>query len=336
MGKNHNNGGGGFSNASFKLFSQNIQNIPKLRQDEIYSCITEDAPLILKQIRDNRFGERKCKFPQYIIDGFANPSTAKCFLDLVKETFEVKKHGVETILDEEQVDALSVLLCNAYSFIMKRGPENGAVDFALSSEMILEAFHIVQHDRYEKLKKYVKFDDNVTDKKIMWKKLNLLTYDSPTVVSCRNIIKILNSSEVVSSKKKTIKTLRKIMKLDSFRVEQREKKCEAVREVNHPYFANGEDIFFTKFIASCLAIDRENNAITDYVFEFFDELGKKERTVILAYYADLYKIVGSSSVHVKTEEFLNKNRKLIKKLIKKDIGYKKAFVVKKKKMPKLK
>lgn len=331
MGKNHNNGGGGFDNRTCKLFCQQ-QNIPKLREDEIYSCLTDDAHIILKQVRDNRFGEKKAKFPQYVIDGFANPSTAKWFCQFVDETVEVKKKGIKTVLDEEQIDALSVILCNGYTFIMKRGPENGAVDFSLTSEMILNTFSELQHRRYMKIKKLVKFDEPIDkeDKKLMYKKLNILTYTDPTVVSCRNIIKILNGSEVVSSRKKTVKTIRKLLKLNDFRVEQREQKCLAVHEVNHPYFVNNEHVYFLKFIASCLAIDRENNAITDHIFEFFDNLSKKERTVILSYYADLYKIVGSSSVHVRTDEFLTRNKKIIKKLIKKDIGYKKAFVAKKK------
>ena len=106
-----NRGGGEFQNSAAKKF-KNLELIPTMDQEEIFDTLDDNIDIILEQTK--RSLDHMGKFPMYILNAFANLSTALWFYCYVADGCKQKKRKVVVNFDEDDREALKNILYRAY------------------------------------------------------------------------------------------------------------------------------------------------------------------------------------------------------------------------------
>lgn len=81
---------------------------------------------------------------------------------------------------------------------------------------------------------------------------------------------------------------------------------------------------FYSAYGALFTINRQNSFVV-YMYEKFMKMNKKKRTKILFEYATHYKKMKHRAFMLESDDFFRENKRIIKKLKKKDIGFNKAF-----------
>lgn len=312
-------------NRAARVF-KDVDRIDQMSQKEIFSIFDEEIEMMMNQVILNR--KRSGERPNYIVNAFANLSTALWFYIYVDENVKVntKKKEVRTSLKEDQIEALKWILAEAYRKSATNYFAKQADEFHDRDELISKAFVKLEPRLYElskklklmklKPRKNPKAPDPVTgisnveklvpdDEKT--RELAIHLYNNPRS-DFRFIHRIFNESEV--SDKKKLKLLKEMY---------------------------GDR--FVRAVGAAFTVDNNNSDCLAMLYEYFEGLKKKsnKRADIIMAYAEAYKANRRTYYRLTREKFYKNNKKIIKALLakdksrskqeKRDIGYKKAFSV---------
>lgn len=290
MSKNKN---GQFQNLAAKKFAA-IEKVELYSEDEIYRILSTDLLTILKQISE---AKKTGKYPDYAVNMFANVSAAKYLYEYV-ELWEkqIRKKGDSKLMTMADVRAARKLVSDAYT---KRDKfRDQYQDEKLRNELLLNTYAKLDPDGVKHAKK-LKLGSKKLEKELA------LRISIPPVYSIDRVCRIFDMSAVSTKKKKKI--LKKLA-----RTKER----------------------FVEIIGAALTIDKP---VTDFVEMAYrivipeKEEGKKlnkkrykRRIVLLRAYATAFKKRKRFNIRL-TDGFYKANKKIIKKLIAEDLGFKKAF-----------
>ena len=330
MAKNKN----GFDNLSAKRF-KDVQHSARMSENEVYSIMQRDFRVVVShineyeesqiQMRRKRYGLKHrnitpAKYPQYTKNMFANLSVCKYLYEIAKLW---EKDKVE--LQKPDIEAIMLMIGTCYRDMTGPNNQYNVSDNQDRGYFICEITRIFNKKLYKKIYKFTsnrritkgKLNDpdrKMTDAdkekaKIKACEIIMNTYGDPTY-GAKAVISEFEKHDFVGDNnlKKKIKLLKKLYKNRSVR---------------------GEDAF-NEFVGVALTnpdsgSDLVQYFVTKYVLK---KVKNKTREYILRVYAEAYKILGSSAVYI-NENFVSDKRvkKIKKKLINDDIGYKKAFNV---------
>jgi hypothetical protein len=280
------NKGQGFNNYAAQRF-QDMRKIERMSEEEIFNVLEDDFSTVLKQLADNLNHVSKAKYPQYAPLMFNNPSAAKYVLKYVKR--------FKGELDEDEVLAIRHLLATGYKMSMDSHEKGGYInilDSEVRADMLLEAFRYISKSRIKKAR-LLKLKDK--DKKLKIEEATVLAIYSFLSVETgiRKVIKIIDSSSVSNKRK-----------LEVFK---------------GLYGKRWKQAF-----GGMLTINTHSD-FQIHCIEKFMKMKPKMRKEILKEYATIFKIMKSNTDLITSDDFVKKNKKIIKKLIKSDIGFKKAL-----------
>lgn len=285
MSKNKNNK---FSNRAARRFND-IAKVDTMSQEDIFDILDEDIKTILEQFTAFREHKPGAQYPNYVMNAFANLSTALFFEKYVREHVKVKKKGrkLKTDLDEAEIESLRMIISDAYKKSKTNFYANQVQEFAPRNTYLSKTFIILYPIVYRMTKKF----DGLS--KSERRDLTIQIYGKPAY-NMRQIHKIINESTI--SDKKKLKMLRKMYGKKRF--------IEAV--------------------GAAMTVEGNNSDCLAMLYEYMCKLKPKKRAPYLRAYADAYKRVKSKYFRI-DKDFYEKNRKIIKELKKLDVGYKKAF-----------
>lgn len=298
MSKNKNNN---FQNYAAKRFAQ-IEKIDQYAENDIFDILSKELPIILRQITSAKSG---AQYPEYAVNMFANISAAKFVYQYVQTwDKQIRKTGDSDLMDITDVKALRDLVSEAFirrdKFVNQKMEEKDRNKLLLKTYAMLDPVGV---KRAKKLK--------------LSKKLTIelaLRIRKPAKFTIDRVGKLFDMSTV--SDKKKLKVLKKLTRTD--------KK-------------------FADYIGAALTISK---SVTDFVGMAYDVVmpkketkkGKmtkkimKRRMPYLRAYATAFKKRRMYNT-ILTDNFYKQNKKLIKKLIDEDLGFKKAFKILKSKKP---
>lgn len=320
MGKNKNKSGG-FTNYAARKFAD-ASKVPKLSQHKIREILVSDLPIMMDQVAANRAGVKDAKYPQYITNGFANLATAKLLYDHIKCTVKKNKKTGDIDLEKSgytfaQIDALRVIVANGLSASLTGQFPNEAPDFAERNEYLMKAFQILDPRRYKMTKKLG------LETKAARRKLIVSVFLPPMYEIRRGVANVFDKSNL--SNKKKMKLLMKLYKMtdDELAIaEQRDKNRGAMDD---PNYIPGKYARFTEAIGYAFTIESANSDFTEMLINYVMKQKKPNRRMFIMAFAEAFKSRKTSNFLLKSGDFYEKNRKIIKKLKKMDCGYKKAF-----------
>lgn len=290
--------GGDFQNRAAKKFRQ-LDEVATMSQRNIFRLLEEEIDTITDQV--TKYRNRQGKFPMYVLNGFANLSTAKWFYDYLKEHVKVtKKNKIKTDLEEAKLDAIKEILSRAYKKSVTNYYANQTQDFADRNMFISKAFIMLDPVNYERTKKLNNAGAKLT--KLQRRDLCVQVYGDP-IHNIKFVSGIFDDSNV--SDKKKLKLLKKMY----------------------------GDRFITAIGAAMTMSSTKSDFLSMCYTFVMDKLRKKKkgktlknRAKFVRAYAQAYKYNQSSYFKLKDGKFYEENKPLIKELIKEvDVGYKKAF-----------
>nr|DAQ98982.1 MAG TPA: hypothetical protein [Caudoviricetes sp.] len=299
MGKNKN---GGFQNYAAKKFAQ-IDRVDQYSEEEIYKILREDLTTILGQINAAKKGGT---YPEYAANMFANLSAAKYVYEFVYLwQKDIKKHGDSDKMNIEEAKALKRLISEA--FARKDKFVNFKLDEKDRNKYLLEAYAYLDPKGVRHASKL-----GLSRKQTIELALRIAR---PMKYDIDHVVRLFDTS--TKSNKKKLKVLKKL--------------------------ADGKKKF-TEIIGATLTVTRTSSDFVGMAYKIVmpnKETGKKlskkirkRRTPFIREYATIYKKRKSFNPYL-TDDFYKINKKIIKKLIKEDVGFKKAFAVLKRKNKKI-
>lgn len=291
---------GDFQNKAAKMFRQ-LDDVATMGQRKIFSLLDEEIDTIIEQVVKHQDRNSRGKFPMYILNGFANLSTAKWFYDYIREHIKVtKKNKIKTDLEEPKFKAIKEILARAYKKSVTNFYANQTQDFADRNEFISKAFIMMDPVNYALTRKlnYVNFKLSKTQRR----DLCIQVYGDP-IHNIKFVCGIFDSSGV--SDKKKMKLLQKLYQ-DRF-----------IDAIGAAMTMNSTR---SDFLSMCY----------EYVMDKLRSKKKrktlKKRAKFIRAYAHAYKYNQSSYFKLKDGKFYEENKPLIKELTKEvDVGYRKAF-----------
>ena len=127
-------GDNNYQNRAAKRFKQ-MDTIGTMSQQEIFEILEEDFETIVDQVNE------KGKFPNYILNAFANLSTALWFYNFISDNVKVTKKGkVKTELSDDTIHALKEILSRAYKKSATNFYEKASQEFVERNKLLAEAF----------------------------------------------------------------------------------------------------------------------------------------------------------------------------------------------------
>lgn len=292
MSKNNDN----FNNRAARKF-RIMEDVPTFPQKEIFRILDDDIDVILEQVIKSKNGQGK--FPNYILNGFANISTALWFKDYVKEHVEVSKGNLYSDLEEDQVEALRQILARAYKKSVVNYYSTVTQEFSNRNKLIGSTF-VRLCPRAYRITRDLDTSEN-TLRESQKRDLVIQSYLNP-YHNMRYVYNIFDHSSV--SDKKKLKILRKLYG-DRFR----------------------------NAIGAALTINNTKSDFLSMIYEFVMEDCRKrskkktlkERAPYIHSYARAYKYNQTCYFKMKDGQFYQENKDIIDELIAYDLGYKKAF-----------
>ena len=289
-----NRGGGEFQNSAAKKF-KNLELIPTMDQEEIFDILDDNIDIILEQTK--RSLDHMGKFPMYILNAFANLSTALWFYCYVADGCKQKKRKVVVNFDEDDREALKNILYRAYKKSVTNFFAQQTQEFEERNRLISDAFVLLDHETYELTKKLNTPDNKIS--KLNRRDMTVQVYGNP-VHGAKYIYRSFDESSVSSKKK--LKLLKKL--------------------------------YGDRYYDALGALLTCNNNKSDLIGLAYDTLmrpkGKKKRRLkaqlrIMRAYAIAYKTNQTQYFKMAQAECYTKFKDIIGVLIMKDIGFKKAF-----------
>lgn len=330
MGKNRDNK---FQNFSAKRL-KDIDHVATMCEEEIYDILRKDIKEILNQVADYQetqdsgsYHERKKKsnhkgfspYPNYTKNIFANLSGVKFFYELV---YMWKEGDVE--LDKRERGAIKMLLSTAYRDTISKTKVYPVLDDEYRCEMICEAFKILDKKHYKlalKLTSYetvkssrLKRPDSDKSRDELRKEKEIKKAKAEAA-ACELTIQAFQDPKY---------TARVVVREFDRRTMSSKKKMKLLHK-----------LYGKRFHSACgaiLGIEGGSSDIVGDVKDAIAKMKKKERIEVLRAYGDYFKRFGKRSFLLDSR-FYKKHKKIIKKLIREDIGYKKAFAGMKDKKP---
>lgn len=292
-------GKGGFANRAARRFAD-MTKVELMSQDEIYDILKSDLKDILEQVTVARRGEGP--YPAYIGNAFANVSAALFMYEFAKENVKAEKGKkrirVKTPLSDDELESLRHIVSEAFKKSERREYEAQALDYDLRQKYLGKAFAKLSPAQYAMVKELPTLTKP--------ERLSLLvnTYGDPTF---------------------TVRRVRVLMDkvggaTDGGVRMTDEEKLEFLRELYGPNF--------DQFVGAAMTVGDSMSSDSDLLlalFKFMDGCKKKRKRRILAYYATAYKRVKGVPFYRMNGSFFGDNERLIKKLVKSDAGFKKAF-----------
>lgn len=284
-----------YQNRAAKRFKQ-MDMVPTMSQQEIFEILEEDFDTIVDQVNE------KGKFPNYILNGFANLSTTLWFYLYVTENVRITKKGkMKTDLTEGQIHALKEILSRAFKKSATQFYDKQSQEFVERNKLLSEAFMYLDYPGYKLTGKLNTRENKL--KRSKRRELCIQVYGNP-VHNMKFIFHIFDSSSV--SDKKKMKIFKKMY---------------------------GDR--FTTAVGAALCVNNTKSDFLSMVYDFVmkgcvkRKWGKrkkmKARKPFIEAYAKAYKWNQTFYFKLKEGDFYKKNKKMIKKLIDSDIGYQKAF-----------
>lgn len=319
MGKNKNKSGG-FNNYAARKFAD-ANKVPKMSQHKIMGILESDMAIMIDQVAKNRAGEKDAKYPQYITNGFANLSTAKLFYDYIKTNVKInKKDGSintkKTDMTFSEVDALRVIIANAMSASLTGQFPNESPDYAERNEYLAKSFQRLDPVRYKMTKK-LKLDSNMTRRKLI-----ISVFLDPRF-EAKRVMNIFDKSGIPDKKK--MKLLMKLYRLTEDELSIKEIKDDHLGLDDDPNYVPGEMSRFAEAIGYIFTLESANSDFAEMCIRYVSKRKKRDRKVFLMEFAEAFKVRKTSNFLLKSGDFYDKNRKIMKKLVKMDVGYRKAF-----------
>ena len=322
MGKNRDNK---FQNFGAKRL-KDIDHFTTMWEEVIYDIRRKDIKEILKQVADYQetqesgsYHERKKKnshkgfspYPNYTKNIFANLSGVKFFYELV---YMWKEGDVD--LDKRERKAIKMLLSTAYRDTISKTKIYPVLDDEYRCEMICEAFKILDKKRYKlalKLTSYetvkssrLKRPDSDKSRDEL-RKEKAVKKAKAEAAACELAIQVFQDPKY---------TARTVVREFDRRAMSSKKKMKLLRKLYGKRFFNA--------CGAILGIEGGSSDIVGDVKDALAKMKKKERIQVLRAYGDYFKRFGKRSFLLDAR-FYKKHKKIIKKLIREDIGYKKAF-----------
>ena len=323
----------GYQNFAAKRF-KDPQRVTTMSEEEIYDILEKDIFTILKQLADYQecqnagsYHERKKKknhkgfvnYPNYTKNMFNNLSAAKFIYEFV----ECWKNG-DIELRKPQREALKMLISTAYRDTISKNKIYPIMDDDDRCVYLCEAFRMLDKKNYKlalkltkaetkKASKLRRPEENKTkqerkeEEKLRKAKakahaceLIIQAYQDPKH-GCRSVVREFDKRNMPDKKK--LKLLKKL--------------------------------YGDRYYEACgciLGIEGGSSDMVATVKDQLNKMKKKERKKVLRAFGDYFKQFGKRSFLLDSR-FYDKHKKIIKKLISEDIGYKKAFIGLKEKKP---
>lgn len=289
-------GDNNYQNRAAKRFKQ-MDLVGTMSQQEIFEILEEDFETIIDQVN-----EKGSKFPNYILNGFANLSTSLWFYEFIKDNVKVTKKGkIKTELTEDVIHALKEILSRAYKKSATNYYEKASQEFVERNKYISEAFCRLDPKLYKLTGKLSTSENKI--KKTKRRDLAIQVYGNP-VHNMKFIFHTFDQSSI--SDKKKIKLLRQM-------------------------YGNR----FENAVGAALTMINTKSDFLSMIYEYvmygcykkkWKKMKKlKARAPFVYAYAKAYKWNPNSYFKLKDGEFYKKNKRLIKELIDNDIGFRKAF-----------
>lgn len=330
MGKNRDNK---FQNFAAKRL-KDMDHVATMCEEEIYDILRKDVKVILEQISDYQetqecgsYHERKKKsnhkgfspYPNYTKNIFANLSGVKFFYELV---YMWKEGDVD--LDKRERNAIKMLLSTAYRDTISKTKIYPVLDDEYRCEMICESFRILDKKHYKmalKLTSYetikasrLKRPDSDKSREEIRREKEIKKAKS-IAAACELAIQLFQDPKY---------TARVVIREFDRRSMSTKKKMKLLKKM-----------YGKRYNSACGAILGIEGGSSDTVGDVKDAIAKmkkKDRVEVLQAYGDYFKRFGKRSFLLDSR-FYKKHKKIIKKLIREDIGYKKAFAGMKNKKP---
>lgn len=201
----------------------------------------------------------------------------------------VKQNKDEIKQDENELLAIRHLIAVGYKDNMSK--QYYHQDDAIRSELLLSAFKMISKSRI-KLAKQLKLTGKDKDTKL----------EAATAVA---IFSYLNMDQIT-------------------KVATMINKSEVKNKRKHEIFKKLYGKRYKSAYGALFTISRDNDFVF-YMYEKFGKMNKKRRYKVLFEYATHYKKTKQRYPFIESDTFLKENKKIIKKLAKEDIGFKKAF-----------
>ena len=295
MSKNKGGGGDNYQNRAAKRFKQ-LDTIGTMSQQEIFEILEEDFETIVDQVNE------KGKFPNYILNAFANLSTALWFYEYIMDNVKVTKKGkVKTELSDDTIHALKEILSRAYKKSATNFYEKQSQEFIERNKLLAEAFCHLDPKLYKLTGKLNTSENKI--KKTKRRDLAIQVYGNP-IHNMKFIYHTFDQSSISDRKKMRI-----------------------FKKMYGDRFENA--------VGSALTMTNTKSDFLSMVYEYvmhgcFKKKWKrnkklKARAPFVYAYAKAYKWNQTNYFKMKDGEFYKKNKPLIKELIDHDIGFKKAF-----------
>ena len=277
-----------FNNRAAKRFND-LAKIETMPQDEIFDILFGDIETIMSQFTDYRNHKPNSSFPNYMGNAFANLSTALFFYKFVKSQVKVKKGKVKTDLTKDEVESLRMIIADAYKKSVTNFFQNQQLDHDDRMKLLGKTFKILSPKLYKLTGKL----EGLTNSQR--RSLAIQVYGDP-VHNFKYIHKVFNNS-VIPEKKK----IKLLMEMYGKR--------------------------FPKAIGAALTVDSNASECIAAIFSYVDKLKKRRRAPFIKAYAEAYKKNKTRYFQI-NQEFVDRNKPIIRELRKMDIGFKKAFNIK--------
>lgn len=295
MSKGKGGGDNNYQNRAAKRFKQ-LDNIATMSQEEIFEIFEQDFDTIVEQVNE------KGKFPQYLLNAFANISTPLWFKEYIDDHVKVKKKAkIKTDLDNEAMYALKEILSRAYKKSATNFYEKQGQEFEDRNKLISKSFIKLEPKLYMLSGKLSTKENKISELKR--RDLCIQVYGNP-VHNMKFVFGIFDQSSVSDKKK-----LKIFQKMYGDRFETAVGAALTVNNTKSDFLA----LIYEFVMRGC------------YKNKWSKKKKLKARAPFIHAYAKVYKWNQSSYFKLKEGDFYKKNRVLIKQLKEKDRGFKKAF-----------
>lgn len=289
-----------FENAAAFVF-RDINRVHLLAQDKIDKVLKSDIDTIMDQMsafmeqegKDLPKGVRRVPFPTYILNAFANVSTARWFSEYVQKHVKPKKKGriIRTDLTETQIEALKRIISEAYTRSCTGFYEKSVQDYARRTRHLTKTFARLDPVNYRISKKLKGLS------KSQRRDLILRIYADP-MHNMKFIHRVINEVTIPDSKK--LKILRRMY--------------------------GGER--FVQAVGAAMCVEGNNSDCLSMLYEYMVGLKHKKRAPYLKAYAEAYKFQpGARYFRLYDPKFWDNdhNKEYFEVLTEMDEGFAKAF-----------
>ena len=215
-----------------------------------------------------------------------------------------------------EVDALRVIIANAMSASLTGQFPNEAPDYAERNEYLAKAFQRLDPVRYKMTKK-LKLDSKMTRRKLI-----ISVFLDPRF-EAKRVMNIFDKSSIPNKKK--MKILMKLYRITDNEMDIKETRDDRIGIDDDPNYVPGDMARFAEAIGYILTLESANSDFAEMCIQYVSKCKKSDRRVFLMEFAEAFKVRKTSNFLLRSGDFYDKNRKIMKKLIKMDVGYRKAF-----------